>query len=121
VTEHQMKDKFADWLRRQRTKGEPIYFLKIHGSKYQRNGVADYWLIVQGVSIQIEMKAANKPCKGTPLQEKELSDHARAGGYSYVANSFDACRDVVLCFLGGWGTEMIQGHLESGRLKRALQ
>lgn len=117
MTEHQMKDKFAEWLRRQKARGEPLYFLKIHGSKYQRSGVADYWLIVQGTSVQIEMKAANKPCKGTPLQEKELSDHARAGGHSYIANSFAACMDVVLCFLSDGRIEMIQGHIESGRLK----
>ena len=121
MTEHHMKDKFGDWLRRQRTKGESIYFLKIHGSKYQRNGVADYWLIVRGVSVQIEMKAANKPCRGTPLQEQELSDHANAGGYSYIANSFAACRDVVLHFLGHVDQTILLDHIESGRLRRELR
>jgi hypothetical protein len=116
MTEHQMKDKFAVWLRRRKAKGDPLYFLKIHGSNYQRSGVADYWLVVGGSSVQIEMKAPGRPCKGTKLQEKELRDHVAAEGYSFVSNNLDACKDIVLAFLGLVGPDKMMAHMGEGRI-----
>lgn len=115
-----MKDKFSEWLRRQKAKGQPLYFLKIHGSNYQRSGVADYWLVVGGSSVQIEMKAANRPCKGTKLQEKELRDHAKADGHSFVCNNLKACKDIVLFFLGESYPHVMFDHMGEGRVKEIM-
>ncbi len=115
-----MKDRFAEWLRRRKAKGDPLYFLKVHGSNYQRSGVADYWLVIGGSSVQIEMKAPGRPCKGTRLQEKELLDHAKAEGYSFVCNDLAACKDIVLSFLGLVGPVKMIEHMGEGRVKEVL-
>ncbi len=116
-----MKDRFSAWLRREKAKkSRPLYFLKIHGSNYQRSGVADYWLVVGGSSVQIEMKAPGRPCQGTRLQEKELRDHAKAEGYSFVCNNLDACKDIVLAFLGLVGPDKMTEHMGEGRVMEIL-
>ena len=121
MTEHQMKDRFSTWLNREKKKkGRPLYFLKIHGSNYQRSGVADYWLVIGGSSVQIEMKAPGRPCKGTKLQEKELRDHAKAEGYSFVCNNLAACKDIVLAFLGFVGPDTMMAHMGEGRVMEIL-
>ena len=116
-----MKDRFSAWLRREKTKkSRPLYFLKIHGSNYQRSGVADYWLVVGGSSVQIEMKAPGRPCQGTRLQEKELRDHAKAEGNSFVSNNLGACKDIVLAFLGLVGPDKMMQHMGEGRVMEIL-
>ncbi len=115
-----MKDRFATWLRREKAKGQPLYFLKIHGSNYQRSGVADYWLVIGGSSVQIEMKASGKRCQGTKLQEKELLDHAKADGHSFVTNNLKACKDIVGSFLGLVEPDVMLDHMGEGRVKEIL-
>ena len=121
MTEHQMKDRFSTWLNREKKKkNRPLYLVKIHGSNYQRSGVADYWLVIGGSSVQIEMKAPGRPCQGTKIQEHELLKHAQAEGYSFVSNDLAACKDIVLAFLGLVGSDNMIEHMGEGRVKEIL-
>lgn len=118
MTEHQMKNKLGAWLRAQ-AREHPIYFLKVHGNRFQRVGVADYWLVVGGASIHIEMKSPSVKCEPSAIQRKELMAHARAGGVSFVSNDLEACKDVVRWFSGSSAVKngTMDEHFKGGRLK----
>lgn len=108
--------KFSAWLR-VLARHEPIYFLKVHGHKHQRAGVADYWLVIKGTSVQIEMKAPTLPPIGSKIQEHELKKHFKAGGESWVANTLDACKAVVGFYLGVVPPLDLKEHIAEGNLR----
>jgi hypothetical protein len=120
MNEQDMAKRFTEWLRRL-SKREPIFYLKVHGSKWQRAGIADYWIILRGVSIQIEMKAPSQTPIGTPIQEKNLRDHAAAGGMSFVSNNLDACKAVILFVLQEIDPPDMHGFIKSGHLRDVVE
>lgn len=84
--------------------------LKAHGAYYfypvtggfGRSGVPDIVACYKGRFIGIECKAGNN--KPTALQEKNLADISKAGGFSLVINeeNIDALENVMaLWSLGG--------------------
>jgi hypothetical protein len=116
MTEQAMARKFSRWLREQ-ARTQPIYFLKVHGHRHQRAGVADYWMAINGKSVQVELKGPGKLPVGTPIQENELRKHSDAGGYSWVATDIRACQAVVLYHLGDSNDEALLPFFEAGILR----
>jgi hypothetical protein len=94
MNEQDLARKCSKWLRPQ----PGIFFLKVHGGPRQRAGIADYWIVARGQSIQIELKRPGAKPIGTILQEKSLRDHEAAGGRSFVATSLRALQAVVSRF-----------------------
>ena len=112
-----MAQKFSAWLR-ELSKKRPVYYLKVHGHRHQRVGVADYWLTINGKSVQIETKGPSMKPRGTKVQERELKRHAAAGGKSYVATSLAACKAVVMHHLGDANSPVLARHVhEHGDLR----
>lgn len=110
MNEQGLAQKFSAWLR-ELSKRRPVYYLKVHGHRHQRVGVADYWLVIDGKSVQIETKRPSMKPRGTKVQERELKKHAAAGGKSYVATSLAACKAVVLYHLGDADSPTLARHI----------
>jgi Holliday junction resolvase len=77
--EKKVKDKVVKLIK---AYGIYYFFPATHG--YGRSGVPDIICCAKGKFIAIECKAGNN--KPTALQEKEMADIRKAGGYAYVVN-----------------------------------
>ena len=83
MSESALRDKLGAELARRKKRGDPIWYLKVHGGPYQRAGVWDWLICYDGRMAAIETK---DPAEGdraaeldlTPLQRVELRDMARA-------------------------------------------
>jgi hypothetical protein len=89
-SERATEGRIARWL-----KDRPdVWCLKVHGSQFQRAGVADRILCVRGMFAAVEVKS--RTTKPTPLQERELERVRRAGGTAVVVRSLNEFQAVVL-------------------------
>lgn len=77
--EKKVKDKVVKLIK---AYGIYYFFPATHG--YGRSGVPDIVCCANGKFVAIECKAGNN--KPTALQEKEMADIRKAGGYAYVVN-----------------------------------
>ena len=117
MNEQLIARRFSRWLKDQ-YRNLPLYYLKVHGHRHQRVGVADYWLTTQGRSVKIELKGPDKKPMGTPIQERELRLHSEAGGDSWVCTDLDASKAVVLNALGIVDDEDLSEFIDRGVLRR---
>jgi hypothetical protein len=65
--------------------GTSLYMKKIHGSPYQEAGIPDLIGCLKGKFIGMEIKQSG--CKATPIQEANIRDIRRAGGYAQTITS----------------------------------
>lgn len=60
-----------------------VWYMKVHGSMYQRAGVPDIIACVDGRFVGIEVKRPGGVV--SPLQQLNIDDINRSGGYAFVA------------------------------------
>lgn len=75
--------------------GAPLWFIKLHGNRYQRANAPDFLICAAGLFIAIELKGeaiAPIPSAG---QAHELSKIKRAQGYTLCANTLHTVQVFV--------------------------
>lgn len=80
-------------LTRRKQAGEPVWWLKTHGSAMQRAGVPDLLVCYCGRFVAIEVKRPGG--KPTELQEHVLAKISGAGGVAIVADSAAAVAEIL--------------------------
>lgn len=81
-----VSEMFAAWA----LQCDGFWYLKVSGSRFQRPGVLDYLLQMDGHALAIELKHPTDPdATLTALQEKERTRLLRAGASVAVARSLE--------------------------------
>lgn len=86
-TEAAITKRIGGYLGQLKAKGEPIFYVKLHGGPMQRAGLPDWLIIYQGVTLAVEVKTATG--KVTKLQDHTLSEIQRAGALIAVVRSVE--------------------------------
>jgi len=73
--------------------GNKIYQLKIHGGGYQRSGVPDLYVAIDGKSVWIEFKRPGADT--TALQLKTLNEFRSLGIYCGTAESVETYLKII--------------------------
>lgn len=94
ATERTLTRQVVAHLKARQQRGEPIWWLKVHGHHAQRAGVPDLVICHRGQALFIELKAPGG--RLTRLQEHAASQIRQAGGRVLVA---ETCEEVG-SFLG---------------------
>lgn len=87
MNEHALTKKVREMIESDRRAGVPIWGLKTSGGPYQRVGVPDWLLCVNGQFGALELKHPNGETDATPRQLREIELIRKAGGLVYVARS----------------------------------
>src|SRR5690606_7265756 len=66
------------------------WYLKVHGSAYQRSGVPDIIACVNGKFVGIEVKKPGGIV--SPLQKAKIKKIQKAGGIAFVVYSFEEAK-----------------------------
>jgi hypothetical protein len=111
--EHDLRRKVAAWLR---TKPE-WYFLKIHGSRYQRAGVPDWLLCIDGRLLAIELKVPGG-CLSA-LQWKEMRKLYDAGAVVQVCCSLEEFQKTANGVQENWLNERLRSNRILTEVRRA--
>ena len=72
-------------------KREKIYCRKLHVA--ERSGLPDLILCVEGIFVALEVKRPKKDA--TLIQQEELKEITRSGGYATVVRSLEEAKQVV--------------------------
>lgn len=89
--EHHLTRKLRAYFGKLERSGAPFSATKIAGgSKFQRSGLADWWLCVNGRFVLLETKSLTGVL--TLKQERELIRQSRAGAVILVSTDFDEIR-----------------------------
>lgn len=87
--EHALRDQVSRWLAAEMKAGR-LWYMKVHGGRFQRAGVTDYLVCVAGRMGGVELKHPNGGGQLSPLQVREMSKMRSAGGApSVVAQSLE--------------------------------
>lgn len=86
-------DRIVRGLNAMKAAGEPLWYLKIHGSAMQKAGVPDLCLIYHGRPVFLEVKALGG--QATKLQMHRIGQIRAAGGVAEVVRSWDVVRDLL--------------------------
>lgn len=70
-----------------------VWYMKVHGSMYQKAGVPDIIACVDGVFVGIEIKRPGG--KVSALQQFQIDEINRNGGYAFVAYSVEDVRREI--------------------------
>lgn len=69
------------------------FIMKVHGNMYQKKGVPDLLIIINGITIFIETKIKyNKP---SAIQLAVINEIKEAGCYAYVVYSIEEAKEVL--------------------------
>jgi hypothetical protein len=74
-------------------KETPFYIIKIHGSAFQKPGIPDLLLCVNGWFIGIEIK--NNTGVASDVQKIHIRNIKKAGGIAFVAKGDNALFDII--------------------------
>ena len=104
MDEHDLSKQFSSFLEGLAKRRAPLWFLKVHGDRWQRAGIPDYLLCIGGHFVAVELKHPAENPTAAPLQAVELRWLRRAGATTRVLNDLDACKSLVLQCLArvGW-------------------
>lgn len=83
MSEKQLENKIKKHL-----KANKHYFIKIHGSIFQRAGTPDIVACINGKFVGIELKNPNGKDKSTLLQNITLDMIQSSNGYTLLTNSY---------------------------------
>lgn len=70
-----------------------VWYMKVHGSMYQKAGVPDIIACVNGKFVGIEVKRPGGIV--SPLQQLNIDDINRCGGVAFVAYSVEDVRREI--------------------------
>lgn len=82
-----------DYLTILQRAGEPIWFVKIAGGKFQQAGLPDWHITYRGRSLWIEVKGPGGDLR--PLQKVTIDKINNAGGVSRCVRSVDEVKALI--------------------------
>lgn len=83
-----LQDRAQKHLRDMRARGEPVWWFKVHGNKFQRRGVGDLIICYHGRFLHVELKQSEKE-QPEPAQIHQRNEVRRAGGVAEVVGSME--------------------------------
>jgi len=83
------------YLKQRRARGEPVFFVKLHGGPMQRAGLPDLLVIHRGRVLGIEVKRPGR--RATAIQAHTMAEMRAAGAQVIVAT---CVADVVQAMEG---------------------
>jgi hypothetical protein len=96
MNEHDLTRKVVDWLAKTQRGGAPLWYLKVHGDRYQRDGVPDIIMCVNSHFAAVELKHPDESDpQPSPIQRLEMIRIARAGGLVACMNNMAQFMGVV--------------------------
>lgn len=97
------------WLKMLQKLGEPIWWVKQHGSQYSKAGVPDLHITYRSCCFWVELKSATG--KPTDLQLHMLKQIENAGGYVGVVRSVEDLKNLMrVVFAPGAAPWDLDGH-----------
>lgn len=93
MTERKLQADVIACLKLLAKRGEPIWWLKIHGGPMQRAGIPDIVVVYRGRHYWIELKAPGET--PTALQEHTMRRIVQAGGKAAVATTVDEFFTII--------------------------
>lgn len=69
------------------------FVMKIHGNRFQKVGVPDLYVIINGVSMHIEVKCDYN--KTSPVQDAVIREIKQAGGNACVVYNLKELEDKI--------------------------
>lgn len=90
MTETWLKERTAEILTGLRPR---VWWFKVHGHPYQRAGVPDILLCVDGRLAALELKRPGSRERPSPAQLVQLRAIHAAGGWTAVLNDLDLIRE----------------------------
>ena len=88
-TERHLQARCVARLRARRARGEKVWWLKVHGSHFQRAGIPDLLVCYRGRFLAFELKHPTDGSGPTELQKRELLSLERAGAVAAVVRSVE--------------------------------
>ena len=76
-------------------RGMPLWYLKVHGGPYQRAGIHDYLLCVNGWFGSLELKHPDDEPEYSPSQSRQAAWVRSAGGLLCLTNKIEVCEQFV--------------------------
>lgn len=70
-----------------------LWYVKLHGGPMQQAGLPDLCLVVNGMSVWIEVKAPGGTV--SPLQERTMGQIRDAGGLTFVVRSSGEVEQIL--------------------------
>jgi len=95
ATEKQFENKVKSWLHQLQKEGQPIKFIKIWGGGFQKAGIPDLICCINGIYVEVELKASNG--RPTDLQEHniKLTNSANGIGMILYPEGFEQFKAIV--------------------------
>lgn len=85
--------------------GAPLWYYKVHGSRFARAGALDWLISIQGKLLALETKREDVKAEPSPAQEREIVWLERTGNDTFVSNDLDEVKALVLQRLRAVGWE----------------
>lgn len=73
------------------------FVVKVHGGQYQSSGLPDVYIMLNGMSIWVEMKRPGADT--TKLQQSKLEKLAKAGAYCGTAENTETLLAILLAVM----------------------
>ncbi len=91
--ESRLKQQVEAELKRLKAAGQPVWWLKLAGHPLQRRGIPDYLVILDGLPLFVELKAARG--RLTPLQKIRGEEIRRARAHWALVRSLDEFQAAI--------------------------
>jgi hypothetical protein len=72
---------------------EPVWWFKVHGSRWQKAGVPDLCIVYRGWAVYLEVKQEGK--EPTSLQRHTMKQIKAAGGTAEVVRSVEDTQEIL--------------------------
>lgn len=102
MTEYALRDATRARLEAMRRAGEPIWYMKVHGSEYVRTGIPDWLICYGGLFLSTEQKLPKDRHKVSASQRLEMERIERAGGLVRVTRTLDEVEDLLAAARARW-------------------
>ena len=95
ASEKKFENKVKSWLHQLQKEGQPIKFIKIWGGGYQKAGIPDLICCINGIYVEVELKASNG--RPTELQKHniKLTNAANGIGIILYPEGFEQIKTIV--------------------------
>lgn len=106
MSEHDLKNKVHELLKRIKRDGHRVWWFKAHGGPFQRRTI-DYFITVwpegfeYGINIALELKSPSEKAEPTATQARELANMRWAGWITMCMNDYEATAAMLMCAVRG--------------------
>jgi hypothetical protein len=98
ITEALITEQIRGWLHRAKAGGMNLWWMKIHGSNWQKSGVPDWLILRDGRYVWIEVKTPRGAVR--PIQAYQIGQLEKCGADVWIVRSLEEFVDVMERFYG---------------------